>query len=133
MDEFPNGFRGGRIGKLLDVLRHRLRGIQGDEDNISRSYVERGLPVPAHIAEPPKVDPNHSLYWTAYADLQHERPQSIMGGSPHRITWSSIANYARHHSLNVDEMKRVIWALDSEFIGGVTPAPETPPDAGATA
>jgi hypothetical protein len=62
------------------------------------------------------------LYWQAYADLQHERPATF-GGKTRRIGWSSIANYAKHHGLNVDELKRFIWALDSEFLGENKPAP----------
>ncbi len=126
MDELPNRARRGSAGKLLEVLRHRLRGIQGDESNIADSYAERGLPVPAHIAEPPKVEQSNALYWVAYADLQHERPLAMTGGL-RRIPWSAIAHYARHHSINVDELKRFIWALDTEFIEG-TPAPDTAPD-----
>lgn len=62
------------------------------------------------------------LYWTAYTDLQHERPPArYVEGKPvaQRIPWSAIANYARFHGLNVDELKRVIWAIDAEFIGDV--------------
>ena len=129
MDELSERSRGPSTGKLLDVLRHKLRGIPGDEDNIAGSYIERGLPVPDHIAEPPEIQREFSLYWTAYADLQHERPMSY-GSTPCRITWASIAGYARHHGLNVDELKRFIWALDSEFIGSkVAPDPDADPEA----
>ena len=126
MDEFPHRARRGKPGKLLEVLRHRLRGIQGDESNIADSYAERGLPVPAHIAEPPSVKRELALYWTAYADLQHERPLAMTGGI-RRIPWSAIAHYARHHDINVDELKRYIWALDTEFIEG-TRAPDAAPE-----
>ena len=116
MDEFSHGARRQSPGKLLTVLRHGLRGIQGDEENIAASFKERNLPVPDHITEPPAISPEFSLYWTAYADLQHDRPASGMGGKTRRIPWSAIAAYARHHGLNVDELKRYVWALDSELI-----------------
>jgi len=103
-------------------LRHGLRGIQGDESNIAASYRERGLPPPEHITAPPAIEPEHKLYWQAYADLQHERPASF-GKGARRISWSSIARYAQYHGLNVDELKRYIWALDSEFLGENKPPP----------
>lgn len=115
MDKLSRAVRGKSVGKLLEVLRHRLRGIQGDEDNIAASYRERGLPPPEHIETPPAVEPENLLYWQAYADLQHERPPTFSGNA-RRIGWSSIAQYAKHHGLNVDELKRFIWALDSEFL-----------------
>lgn len=116
MDEFSHGARRQSPGKLLTVLRHGLRGIQGDEQNIAASYKERGLPVPDHITEPPAIMPEFSLYWTAYADLQHDRPAPSFSGKLHRIPWSAIAAYARHHDLNVDELKRYVWRLDTEMI-----------------
>jgi len=97
-----------------------LRGIKGDEQLIADSYAERGLPVPEHIATPPQIEPEHMLYWTAYADLQHDRPDAPLGGTMRRIPWHCIARYAQHYRLNVDELKRFIWALDSEFINSRT-------------
>lgn len=126
MDQLPRSVRGKSAGKLTFVLRHGLRGIKGDESNIADSYRERGLPVPEHIATPPSIEPEHRLYWVAYADLQHDRPDPGLNGGMRRITWSAIANYARHHGMNVDELKRFIWALDTEFINSKT-APD--PDA----
>jgi hypothetical protein len=116
MDEFSHGARRQSVKKLLTVLRHGLRGIQGDEDNIAASYKDRGLPVPDHITEPPSIRPEFSVYWTAYADLQHDRPPPSFSGTIRRIPWSAIAGYARHHGMNVDELKRYVWRLDSELI-----------------
>jgi len=116
MDELSQRVRRQSIGKLLTVLRHGLRGIQGDEENIAASYKERNLPVPAHITEPPAVALEYTVFWTAYADLQHDRPPSGMDGKVRRIPWSAIAGYARHHDINVDELKRYVWALDTELI-----------------
>jgi len=52
--------------------------------------------------------------------LQHERAPPLFnkaGKAIHqRIPWSAIAAYARHHGLDVDELKRIIWACDSEFL-----------------
>lgn len=129
MGQLSRGARGKSPGKLLDVLRHGLRGIQGAEENLANSYRERGLPVPAHISAPPRIADNYQVYWQAYADLQHERPLHPTGKMM-RIPWSAIANYCQHHGLNVDEMKRYIWALDSEFLTTKMPAPqqERPPN-----
>ena len=108
------------------MLRHGLRGIKGDEQLIADSYAERGLPVPDHIAVPPTIEPAHQLYWTAYADLQHDRPDSGFSGGMRGIPWAAIARYATHYGLNVDELKRFIWALDSEFITATKKPEETP-------
>lgn len=88
-----------------------------DQDNIRASYEAEGLPVPEQLLEPPTVGRDFVLYWQAYSDLQHDRPESVMGGKVRRIPWATIAAYASHHGLNVDELKRYIWALDSELIG----------------
>ena len=125
MDELSRGARGQSPGKLLTVLRHGLRGLQGDEGLLADSYRERGLPVPDHLLAPPRVEDEYSLYWSAYADLQHERPPAMPGRPSNRIPWSAIARYSTHHGLNVDELKRYIWALDSEFINS-KPVPSDP-------
>ena len=125
MDKLSHRVRGTSPGKLTLVLRHGLRGLKGDENLLAESYRERGLPVPEHLAKPPSIEPEYQLYWTAYADLQHDRPDAGFGGGMRRISWHSIAAYARHHGLNVDELKRFIWALDTEFIASkVAPEPE---------
>jgi len=102
------------------VLRHGLRGHQPkDQGHIAASYAERGLAVPEVIEKPPTVDPRFNLYWTAYMDLQTERPPSLFKDKKaiiQRIPWSAIANYCRHHGLNVDEMKRYVWQFDDEMI-----------------
>lgn len=46
------------------------------------------------------------LYWNAFVDLLTERT------TRHSIPWSAIARYADHHGVDVDELKRVVWALD---------------------
>jgi hypothetical protein len=94
-----------------------------DQDNIAKSYIERGLPVPERITAPPRIAPEHQLYWTAYADLQHDRPDPGFRGGMRRIPWGAIARYASHYGLNVDELKRFIWALDSEFLNATTTPP----------
>lgn len=71
--------------------------------------------------------PGAYLFWSAYSDLQHERPPALyVDGKPkpQRIPWTAIAAYARHHRLNVDELKRVIWAMDEEIISGAPPPAE---------
>lgn len=102
--------------------------MSGDEDLIAANYRERGLEPPDHIEKPPAPDPHSLMYWTAYADLQHERPPNLYDKENNpirqRIPWSSIARYARYHGMNVDELKRVVWACDSEFIGDLSPEPE---------
>lgn len=132
MDELSRSVRGNRAGKLTEVLRHGLRGMADpqDQDNIAKSYIERGLPVPEQLTAPPRILPEHQLYWTAYADLQHDRPDSGFGGKLRRISWASIAKYAEHHHLNVDDLKRFIWALDSEFINAKKKPDEKPNGAG---
>lgn len=67
-------------------------------------------------------------------DLQSERPPNLFKDKkpvPQRIRWSSIAHYARHHGINVDELKRYIWRCDDEMIavaaGGSEPEPEQEP------
>lgn len=134
MDEFSQGVRRRRNGKLISVLRHGLRGHQPkDRANILASYAERGITPPESQDSPPTVDPRFSLYWTAYMDLQTERPPSLFKDKktiPQRIPWSAIANYCQYHDLDVDELKRYVWALDAEMIDVMT-APEsheeTPP------
>lgn len=89
---------------------------------------------PAHLTEERPLPKWYSLqYWTAYSDLQHERPPNLYEKGtgkpiPQRIPWSAIARYATHHGMNVDELKRVIWACDSEFIGDFSPEPEDESD-----
>lgn len=89
---------------------------------------------PAHLTEERPLPKWYSLqYWTAYSDLQHERPPNLYEKGtgkpiPQRIPWSAIARYATHHGMNVDELKRVIWACDSEFIGDISPEPEDESD-----
>jgi hypothetical protein len=60
--------------------------------------------------------------------LQHDRPPALFVDGkpkPQRIPWTRIAHYARFHGLNVDELKRVIWALDDEIAGAVHVEEET--------
>lgn len=68
------------------------------------------------------------LYWTAYSDLQDERPAArYVDKKPviQRIPWTAIARYADHHGLNVDELKLFVWAMDKEIIAGHVPETET--------
>lgn len=72
--------------------------------------------------------PGSLLFWSAYADLQHERPPAryVDGEAvPQRIPWSAIAGYARYHGLNVEELKRVIWSLDDLIAEGAQGTTET--------
>lgn len=113
------------------MLRHGLRGhLPKDRANILASYAERGIAPPETQEKPPQVDPRFSLYWTAYMDLQSERPPSLFKDKksvPQRIPWSAIANYCTHHGLNVDELKRYVWTLDDEMIEVAT-VPESHDD-----
>ena len=113
----------GQPGKLRDVIRHKIRGIAGDEDLIAANYRERGLEPPEDVKNPPAIIPAAYLFWLAYSDLQHDRPPALYyNGKPRsqRIPWTKIAQYARFHGINVDELKRVVWALDDELAGAAT-------------
>lgn len=80
--------------------------------------------MPDDIAEPPAIIAGAYLFWSAYVDLQTERPPALYSDQkpvPQRIPWSAIANYARHHGLNVDELKQAVWAMDDIVIGSYQP------------
>lgn len=112
MVELSRRPRGGRGGKLSDVLDHQLRiGDDKASEQIIAAFKERGLTPPEHIEEPPKIDPRFFVYWEAYRDLQSER-RTPRGGIP--IT--AIVDYCQAYGLDPDPVKRIIWSVDKVLL-----------------
>ena len=108
MGAVPERTRGGRGGKLIDVLDHQLRiGDQDAADAIIAAYRERGLTPPDHVVAPPAIDPKYLAYWEAWRDLISERVQPR---GPIPVT--AIVQYALLYGLDPDELKRIVWKVD---------------------
>lgn len=108
MVELSRRTRGGRGGKLSEVLDHQLRiGDSEVSETIIAAYKERGLTPPENIEDPPKIDSRFFVYWEAYRDLQSER-RTPRGTIP--IT--AIVEYCRAYRLDPDVLKRIIWKVD---------------------
>jgi hypothetical protein len=70
--------------------------------------MERGVPLPDRLQNPPDLPPEYRIYWTAFIDLTNDR---LHPGSP--IPWTAIHTYSTHLGVPVDDLKVVIWELDA--------------------
>ncbi len=112
MVELSRRTRGGRGGKLAEVLDHQLRlGDKDDQEKVIAGYKARGLTPPEHLVDPPKIELRFLVYWEAFQDLQTARihPRAT-------IPVGAILDYAERYGLDPDTLKRITWKTDQVLL-----------------
>lgn len=112
MVAIPRNPRGGRGGKLTEVLDHQLRlGDAETQEKVIEAHKARGLTPPDHLLDPPKIELRFLLYWEAYQDLQTSRvnPRGM-------IPIGAILDYANRYGIDPDTLKRIVWNVDKTLL-----------------
>ncbi len=97
---------------MTAVLDHQLRIGDADvSESIIAAYKERGLQPPEHLQDPPNIEPEFLIYWTAWKDLQTER------ASPRKpIPVNAIFAYAERIGVDQGRLKRIVWEVDKTLL-----------------